>query len=522
VELSEVLQALNGLPEAERQAVVADALKATEGMVFIPNVGPQTDAYYCEANELFYGGQAGGGKSALIVGLSLTTHVRSLLLRRTNKEASKFAGEVEEMLGSRDGFNGQQGQWRLPQGRLIDIGGCQYEDDKQKYKGDPHDLIGFDEVSDFTETQYVFISGWNRSSDPNQRCRIVAAGNPPTRPEGLWVIKRWAAWLDPNHPNPAKPGELRWYTTGEDGKEVEVEGRGPHMIGGEWVHARSRTFIPAKLSDNPDLAATGYGAVLAALPEELRAAYRDGKFEASLKDRDFQVIPTAWILAAEERWKADGYKEFQMTAMAYDPAGGGRDSAELACRHGGWYAPLISVQGAATADGSAAAASIVKHRRDNAPVVVDVGGGYGGAVCLRLKDNNIPYLSYNGADGTTAKTVDGQLGFFNKRAETYWRLREALDPGQEGGSCIALPPDPELRAELAAHYWWLTPRGIQLCSKDDVREIIGRSPGKSDAVTMALSRGDQAIRRTQGYMGREPRVNMGHESVRRRMHSARR
>ena len=29
--------------------------------------------------------------------------------------------------------------------------------------------------------------------------------------------------LDPQHPNPAKPGELRWYTTGEDGKEVEVE-----------------------------------------------------------------------------------------------------------------------------------------------------------------------------------------------------------------------------------------------------------------------------------------------------------
>lgn len=512
--LNEIIEALGGLPDAERDQIVAEAIEATKDQVFVPNPGPQTEAYFCNADEVFYGGQAGGGKSALMVGLSLTEHKKSLLLRRTNKEASKFAEEIEEFLGSRDGYNGQQGQWKLP-GRTIDIGGCQYEDDKQKYKGSPHDLIGFDEVSDFSETQYTFISGWNRSADQNQRCRVLAAGNPPTRPEGLWVIKRWAAWLDPTHPNPAKAGELRWYTTGDDGKEIEVDGRGPHMIGGETVNARSRTFIPAKLSDNPDLAATGYGAVLAGLPEELRAAYRDGRFDASLKDRDFQVIPTAWILAAEARWTKNGFAGNAMTAMAFDPAGGGRDSAELACRYGGWYAELISEQGESTADGSASAATIVKHRRDNCPVVVDVGGGYGGSVTLRLKDNHIPYLPYNGANGSVAKTRDGQLAFKNIRAETYWRFREALDPDQEGGSCIALPPDQELRAELAAHTWWLTPQGIQLCSKDDVKDVIGRSPGKSDAVVMALSPGGHAVRRQQSR-NHTPKVIMGRSAARRR------
>ena len=59
--------------------------------------------------------------------------------------------------------------------------------------------------------------------------------------------------------------------------------------------ARSRTYIPARLADNPDLYRTGYAAVLAGLPEELRRAYRDGNFAAGLKDDDFQVIPTAWI-----------------------------------------------------------------------------------------------------------------------------------------------------------------------------------------------------------------------------------
>jgi hypothetical protein len=41
-------------------------------------------------------------------------------------------------------------------------------------------------------------------------------------------------------------------------------------------------------------------------------------------------------------------------------------------------------------------------------------------------------------------------------------LREALDPDQPDGSAIALPPDPELRADLCAPTWKLTARGILL------------------------------------------------------------
>lgn len=515
MQLSEILEALNVLPEDQRQRVVKDALEATKGRRFIPNPGPQTEAYFCEADELFYGGQAGGGKSALMMGLALEEHKRSLLLRRTSKEASKFVEEAEEYIGSRDGYNGQKDQWRID-GRVLDFGGCQHEDDKQKYKGSPHDLIGFDEVSDFTESQYVFITGWNRSTDPDQRCRVVAAGNPPTTPEGLWVIKRWAAWLDAQHPSPAKPGELRWYTTNVDGEEIEVGGPGPHEIGGELVTARSRTFIPAELSDNPFLASTNYGAVLSALPEELRSAYRDGNFQASLKDDAWQVIPTAWVLEAERRWTENGRGDYAMTAMGFDPAGGGRDSAELAIRYCGWYAPLISSKGKETADGSKAAGAIISARRDNCPVVVDVGGGYGGQVTMRLTDNGITPLAFNGANSSVAKTVDGKLAFVNKRAEAWWRFREALNPDQEGGSVIALPPDAELRADLCAPRWSLKANGIQIESKEEIRKRIGRSPGKGDAVVMALSPGNQAIKRGYGSHGREPQVHTSRSAKRRR------
>lgn len=483
-------------PEA-RKALVEQAVAVTRDMAWCPNPGPQTNAVLCEADELFYGGQAGGGKTDLELGLSLTRHRRSLILRRTNKEALGLVERMTEILGSRDGWASQDGTWRRPDGRTIDIGGCQLEEDKQKYKGKAHDLCAFDEITDFTETQYVFIIGWNRSTVPGQRCRIVCTGNPPTSPEGLWVVKRWAAWLDPNHQNPAQPGELRWYTTGDEGREIEVDGPGPYMINGKSVRALSRTFIPAELDDNPDLSETNYRAHLDAMPEELRRAYRDGRFDAVLKDEPFQVFPTAWVAAAQKRWTPGGSAGLMMTALSHDPAGGGGDPAAIAMRYGGWYAPIETVKGAITADGSEMAAWVVRFRRHGAPVVVDMGGGYGGAVMLRLKDNNIDPLAFNGAAQSTACTRDGKLRFVNKRAEIHWKLREELDPDQEGGSVIALPDDPEIRADLCALRWKLTTRGIQIESKDEVRERIGRSPTKGDVIAMALSEGNRAAAKSR-------------------------
>jgi hypothetical protein len=52
----------------------------------------------------------------------------------------------------------------------------------------------------------------------------------------------------------------------------------------------ARRCLPAL--GQPDLAETGYAAVLAGLPEELRRAYRDGDFGAGLKDHECQLIPS--------------------------------------------------------------------------------------------------------------------------------------------------------------------------------------------------------------------------------------
>lgn len=504
--LSDILDTLSALSPEERAAVERQALEATRDMVWVPQPGPQTDAYYSEADELLFGGQAGGGKSDLVIGLSLTAHQRSLVLRRTNKEAEKLFDRYADVIGNRDGFNEQRGTVRIDD-RIIDIGGCQLEQDKQKRKGIAHDLKAFDELVDFTKSQYEFIITWNRSSDPNQRCRIVATTNPPTRPEGMWVIDRWAPWLDPKHPNPAKDGELRWFTT-VDGRDTEVDGRGPHIIDGKTVYAKSRTFIRSRLTDNSFLSRTDYQARLDALPEELRAAYAEGKFDAGIKDAPFQAIPTEWIRAAMQRWQPIAPNGIPMCAMGVDASGGGQDPMIIAPRHDGWYPKLIEVPGKEIPQnraGQYCAGIVVSYRRNNAIVIVDMGGGYGGSVLEKLRENDIECIPHKGAESSVVRTKDKQLGFFNKRSEVIWRFREALDPSQPGGSPIMLPDDPVLLADLAAPTFEVTPRGIKIEPKEDVCERLCRSTDRGDAVVMSWSAGPTYVDSGRIWMERKKR-----------------
>lgn len=376
----------------------------------------------------------------------------------------------------------------------------------------------FDEACHFLESQIHFHLGWLRSADPNQRCRAVLASNPPTSSDGDWLVGMFRPWLDMTHHNPAEAGELRWFISVDGNTNYEVPFEQLHrdehgrycytLPDGDIAYALSRTFIPAKLSDNPYLAKTNYKAQLDALPEPLRSAVRDGNFMLSRQDAEWQVIPTQWIIAAQARWKPDGWKGGYkaMSAISMDPAGGGKDSAEIMWRYDNWYSEPLSKTGADTADGSASAATLIKYRRDAADVIVDVGGGYGGSVTLRLSDNDVPYISFQPAGISSGRTKDRQLKFANKRAEAWWRFREALDPDQEGGSPIALPPSPELRSDLAAPTYSVGARGIVIEDKERLRQRLGRSPGKGDACVMCHLAGGTAIRRGMRSTSADPRA----------------
>ena len=481
-----------------------------------PNPGSQTEAYFCAADEIGYGGEAGPGKTALVIGRSITKHKRSLVLRRTNNEAQGLLDEYEKTLGYKPNLD-KRGAFRVD-GRKVRIGGCQHEGDKGKYMGLPWDLVAFDQVENFLESQYTFIIQWCRSDDPEVKPQVIATLNPPTNPEGLWVIRRWGPWLDPHHPRPAKSGEIRWYTTIED-VDTEVDGQGPHIVPGEDkpVMARSRTFIRGYLQENVGLARTGYDAVRAAAPKEYRAAYREGDFEASLRDVPNQVCPTEWVREAQRRWTPRPPNDAPMCAIADDASGGGDDPMVFAMRHDGWYAPLVVVPGKQIPQdrhGKHAAGLLISYRRDEATVIIDMGGGYGGATYEQMKENGIQAEAFKGAERSTRRTKDGKLTFKNRRTEIAWRFREALDPSEPGGSPIMLPDDPELFADLTAIIFFDDRGVIELEPKDDLVKRLGRSTNKGDAVLMAWSAGPKflgagELRGIPRYPRHRPQVIMG-------------
>lgn len=520
--LNEIIERLSGMPPDAVEALRAKARESKASMPWVPNPGSQTRAFLSEADELFYAGEPGGGKSHLLCGLALTRHRRSLILRRVNKDTTtKLIPAMADIVSHRNGLNGQLGTWQISEDRFVAFSGCEQESDKQRFKGDPHDLKGFDELPDFLESQYRFIIAWNRSAISGQRCRVVATGNPPTTPEGQWVTKYWGAWLDPTHPKfPTPEGVLRWYTS-IDGRDVEMDGPGPHLVNGEMLLARSRTFIRSLLADNLELDTPEYRATLAALPADLRPALKDGDFGAGIQDHERQTIPTAWITAAMDRWRPDGHSNKPMTAIGCDVAQGGPDKTTLAPRHGDWYAQIVAKAGKDTPDGNAVLAEIIIVRRNGAVVIVDCGGGYGGDTMGRLADNAIACHGFVGSAGSSAKpkfAKDGgpKIGFKNKRAEATWRFREALDPDQDGGSTMALPPDAELKSDLASFRYSINNGLIQIEDKAEIKKRIGRSPDKGDAVIIAYSEGEAAIYREATRSRARPVVSHGYSSLKRR------
>ena len=510
-EFQAYVSGLSAKDKAELDKLLAKELSAT----WLPNPDnvPQTTAYYSQADLMLYGGAAGSGKTALLVGLAMTAHERSVIFRRKSVDLRGVEEYLLEVAGGRDGWNGQDKVLRRPV-KLIELGHLDAPGSEKSWQGRAHDLIGFDEGAQLARAKVQFVLGWLRSVNPKQRRRVVIASNPPTGGDGDWLVEWFAPWLDDKFSNPAKMGELRWAATAPnaEGTTIWLETGAPIIFteGANYrlasedeiasgalnvIRPMTRTFIPGKLDDNPYLRDTGYRAQLQALPEPLRSQMLHGDFMAGRQDHEWQVIPTAWAKAAMARWTERPPEDALMSAIAADVAQGGADDTVLAPRHGPWYAPLIVKPGIETPKPSDVAALIVAHRRNGAAVVIDVGGGYGGGAKERLEENDIAVRPFNGAGESWERTADKQLEFFNKRAEAHWRFREALDPDQPNGSAIMLPPDPQLLADLTAVRWKMSTRGIQIESKEDLKkpERLGRSPDRGDAVIMAWSEGEKAI-----------------------------
>ena len=443
---------------------------------WIPRIGPQLLAYFHEADEIYYGGKAGGGKTDLLLGLSSNEHKRSLILRRIYPQLEAIQYRGLEIFHGVAEWNGGKNSWLFPRTitkgkRLLQLGAVQHEKDKMNYQGRPFDFIGFDEITQFLFSQFSYIKGWNRSVDLNQRCRVICTGNPPTDSDGAWVLDYWGPWLDTRHENPAEPGETRWFIMHGE-LSIPVDGPGPHIV--DWadepIYAQSRTFIPADML--PELVKTGYRTKLMGLPEPLRSQLLYGDMSLTQDDNIWQIIPTEWVIAAQKRWrnterpkvkdKEGNWIPHPMTFAGVDVARGGAANTIIAPRYGNYIGKLLKYPGKQTPDGQAVAGQVMKVVEKDTLILIDIIG-VGSSPFDWLADAGYPVIGFNSSERSDATDKSGQLTFRNLRAEAWWMAREALDP--DNGEEVALPDDRMLLRELCSPRWKPTASGILVESK---------------------------------------------------------
>ena len=180
---------------------------------------------------------------------------RALLFRRTfadlNLPGALMDRARDWLGGTAARWNAHGHVWSFPSGATLTFGYLETENDKYRYQSSELQYIGFDELTQFGESQYLYLFS---------RLRRLAGSEVPLRMRSA-----------------SNPGGL----------------------GHEWVRARfidtepadGRLFIPARLADNPHLDGELYRENLSELDAVTRAQLLEGDWqvrpEGALFKRDW-------------------------------------------------------------------------------------------------------------------------------------------------------------------------------------------------------------------------------------------
>ncbi len=158
--------------------------------------------------EVLFGGAAGGGKSIAILMAALQRVIlpgyHALLLRRTFADLA----QPDALMSIADNWltpttaqwEGSSKTWHFPPyDSTLTFGYLDTEKDKYRYQGPQFQFIGFDELTQFTETQYLYLSSRLRRSKANKALPIMRATSNPGGVGHEWVKNRF---IGPNkHPS---------------------------------------------------------------------------------------------------------------------------------------------------------------------------------------------------------------------------------------------------------------------------------------------------------------------------------
>lgn len=228
-------------------------------------------------------------------------------------------------------------------------------------------------------------------------------------------------------------------------------------------------FIPSLPKDNPHIPKDYESNLRKTYPDDWVKRFLEGSWD-DLVAGDI-LIPSDWVKMAVNREIEIEDKKL----IGADIARFGDDEIVIDYGMGG---RLIEQDVSTKQDLMATVGRIVNKRaKNNVRLIVVDDAALGGGVTDRLKEQGEKVMPVNG--GTRAIT-DGK--FSNLKSEIWWYAREMFKSGT-----VSILNEPILMRQLSSiKYMYRSNGTIAIEPKDAVKNRLGRSPDRADALTLML------------------------------------